>query len=57
MSNLTTDELNEYIATNEYLSRYNTESYIYSDRKQTAMRMAEIAYKENRSFTDRYDRY
>jgi hypothetical protein len=57
MSRLTPDELNEYIATNEYLNRYNTESYIYSDNKQTAMRMAEIAYKENKSFTNKYNRY
>ena len=57
MSKLTPDELNEYIATNEYLNRYNTESYIYSDNKQTAMRMAEIAYKENKSFTNKYNRY
>ena len=49
-------EQQEYYENNEYLQRWG-ENYRYDDRHQMAKSVAEIARKENRSFTDKYDRY
>ena len=49
-------EQQEYYENNEYLQRWG-ENYRYEDRYQQAKSVAEIARKENRAFTDKYDRY
>lgn len=49
-------EQQEYYENNEYLQRWG-ENYRYDDRHQMAKSAAEIARKENRSFTNKYDRY
>ena len=54
---LTNDEQQEYFKNNEYLNLYYEDKYIYNNRDQQAKVIAEIAYKMNRSFTNKYDRY
>ena len=49
-------EQQEYYENNEYLQRWG-ENYRYDDRYQMAKSVAEIARKENREFTDKYNRY
>lgn len=53
---LSSIEQQEYYKNNEYLQRWG-ENYRYDDRHQMAKSAAEIARKENRSFTNKYDRY
>jgi hypothetical protein len=53
---LSSIEQQEYYAHNEYLQRWG-ENYRYDARHQIAKSVAEIARKENRSFTNKYDRY
>ena len=49
-------EQEDYYNNNEYLNRYG-DNYKYNDKHQMAKSVAEIARRENREFTDKYDRY
>lgn len=54
--NLTPVEREEYFNTNEYLKQYG-DKYFYHDRELMAKSMAEIARRERREFTNRYNRF
>lgn len=54
--NLNDIEREEYFNSNEYLKSYG-DKYYYKDKHLMAKSASEIAKKENRSFTDRYNRY
>ena len=49
-------EQEEYFERNEYLQRWG-ENYKYADKWQMAKSVAEIARRENRAFTDKWDRW
>ena len=49
-------EQQDYYALNYKLQEYG-ETYRYDNQEQMAKSVAEIARKENRSFTNKYDRY
>lgn len=49
-------EQQDYFESNYKLQEYG-ELYRYDDREQMAKSVAEIARKENRSFTNKYDQY
>lgn len=49
-------EREEYYNSNEYLKSYG-DRYFYQDKYQMAKSVSEIARRENREFTDKYNRY
>ena len=49
-------EQQDYFALNYKLQEYG-ENYRYDNNEQMAKSVAEIARRENRSFTDKYDRF
>ena len=54
---LSYQEQEEYFNNNEYLKDYINSHYYQNDRHQTAKHVAELSYKLNREFTNKYDRY
>ena len=55
---LLSSEIYNYISNNnEYLKDYINSHYYQNDRHQTAKHVAELSYKLNREFTNKYDRY
>jgi hypothetical protein len=54
--NLSACEQREYFERNYKLQEYG-DMYFYENTEQCAKSIADIARKENRSFTDKYDRY
>lgn len=49
-------EREEYYNSNEYLKSYG-DKYFYQDKYQMAKSASEISRKENREFTNKYNRY
>lgn len=47
----------EYFSSNEYLKDYMANDYYSSDRHLTALHAQRLAYKLNREFTNKYNRY
>lgn len=56
LNTLSYDEILDYFQHNEYLNEYS-DNYIYSDRQQFIKSICNIADKENRSFTNRFDKF
>lgn len=56
-SELSYDDQESYFNNNEYLKDYINSHYYPNDRRQTAKHVAELSYKLNREFTNKYDRY
>ena len=54
--NLSYQEQESYFNNNEYLKDYKDTHYYPNDRHQTAKHVAELSYKLNREFTNKYDR-
>jgi hypothetical protein len=54
---LSYQEQEEYFNNNEYLKDYINSHYYQNARHQTAKHVAELSYKLNREFTNKYDRY
>ena len=55
--NLSYQDQQLYFENNEYLKDYIDTHYYPNDRRQTAKHVAELSYKLNREFTNKYDRY
>lgn len=47
----------EYFSSNEYLKEYIINDYYSCDRHLTALHVQKLAYKLNREFTNKYNRY
>ncbi len=47
----------EYFSSNEYLKDYIINDYYSYDRHLTALHVQRLAYKLNREFTNKYNRY
>ena len=54
--NLNDREREDYFNSNEYLKSYG-DKYFYKDKYLMAKSVSDIARKENREFTNRYNRY
>ena len=54
---LSYQEQEDYFNNNEYLKDYKDSHYYQNNRYQTAKRVAELSYKLNREFTNKYNRY
>lgn len=54
--NLSSIEREGYFKNNQILQRYG-DNYFYDNSEQCAKSISEIAYKENRKFVDKYDKY
>ena len=55
--NLNYEDQYYYFTNNEYLRDYMKNDYYAGDRYMTAKHVAKIAYKLNKDFTNKYDRY